>query len=115
MERVILTTPEELRSLIAEAINLSRKTDSKQDTTELPDTLSIEGAVSFLRENGFPTSKGKLYKLTSAKAIPFRKYGIKLVFSRKALLEWAMSSTIDFDDNEGVNAIVKHANRKSNR
>ena len=41
------------------------------------------------QDNGFPTSKAKLYKMTSQEQIPFMKYGNKLVFSRKALIEWA--------------------------
>lgn len=41
-----------------------------------------------LDEYGMPTSKAKIYKLTSAGEIPHRKYGNKLVFSRKELQEW---------------------------
>ena len=115
MEKIIVTTPEELRALIFEAVNSNRENKVKQNAqaaSEVSDNLTLEGAVSFLQENGFPTSKGTLYKLTSSKEIPFRKYGIKLVFSRKALLEWAMSSTINFDE-DGTSDVIRHAKRKS--
>lgn len=51
--------------------------------------VTLETAVEFLRENGFPTSKAKIYKLTSCNQIPYSKYGNKLVFSRIKLLAWA--------------------------
>ena len=55
----------------------------------MPETMTLDSAVNFLKENGYPTSKGKLYKLTSKKEVPHFKYGHKLVFSRSDLLEWA--------------------------
>ena len=55
----------------------------------LPDTLNLSSALKVLDEHGFPTSKAKLYKMTSLGQIPFMKYGNKLVFSRKSLVEWA--------------------------
>lgn len=52
------------------------------------DTISLADAMKMLDEYGMPTSKAKIYKLTSAGEIPHRKYGNKLVFSRKELREW---------------------------
>lgn len=113
MEKVIITTREELRALIIEAVASCRKNETAvMNPRQESDNLTLDGAVSFLHENGYPTSKAKLYKLTSAKKIPFRKFGQKLVFSRKALLQWAQSNTFDFDDDDGVSAVVRDANRK---
>ena len=42
--------------------------------------------MELLREQGYPTSKAKIYKLTSTNLIPYRKYGNRLVFSRRELL-----------------------------
>jgi hypothetical protein len=42
---------------------------------EPPDTITLAAALELLRENGYPTSKGKIYKLTSANLLPHRKYG----------------------------------------
>ena len=63
-------------------------------SSDLPDTLSMPNALKVLEDNGFPTSKAKLYKMTSQEQIPFMKYGNKLVFSRKALIEWAHKQLI---------------------
>lgn len=63
-------------------------------SSDLPDTLSMPNALKVLADNGFPTSKAKLYKMTSQEQIPFMKYGNKLVFSRKALIEWAHKQLI---------------------
>ena len=46
----------------------------------------MPAALDLLREHGYPTSKGKLYKLTSANLMPHRKYSNKLLFSRRELL-----------------------------
>lgn len=59
----------------------------------MPETMTLDSAVNFLKENGYPTSKGKLYKLTSKKEVPHFKYGHKLVFSRSDLLEWAKNQS----------------------
>ena len=51
-----------------------------------PDTIALSGALELLRDNGYPTSRAKIYKLTSARLLPHRKYGNRLVFSRRELL-----------------------------
>lgn len=112
MENVIVTTKEELRAIIIEAVNSCRRSDSANNVQHVSDNLTLDGAVSFLHENGFPTSKAKLYKLTSSKKIPFRKFGLRLVFSRKALLQWAQSNTFGFNDDDGMSAVIEDANRK---
>ena len=93
MDKIILMTPDELRQLIKEVLVEHLRVEENT----LSDNLSIEDALVFLRENGFPTSKAKLYKLTAANKVPYRKYGLKLVFSRKSLLEWAESETIEMN------------------
>lgn len=98
MERIIVTTPEELKTIIAEALDERIKKGQKPHK-EISDSISMEDALIFLRDNGYPTSKAKLYKLTSTDRIPYKKYGIKLVFSRKELLQWAESQTIRFNYN----------------
>jgi hypothetical protein len=70
--------------------------------------------LELLRENGYPTSKGKIYKLSSANQLPHRKYGNKLVFSRRDLLAWAESQTHIKPDgrSDAVLEIAKSACRK---
>lgn len=64
-------------SINAELLN---KAELKQ---EEKDNCFIQGA-----EEELGLSKSKIYKLTSSKQIPHKKFGPKLVFSRKALRRW---------------------------
>lgn len=84
---IILTTPEELRAIVSETVSqsLAGFTQPKNE----PDNLTPDVAVEVLERHGFLISKARLYKLTAKKEVPFRKYGNKLLFSRKELLTWA--------------------------
>lgn len=90
MANIIVATEEQIQEAVFNAV--SKFFSGNQQTmfsSDLPDTLSMPNALKVLEDNGFPTSKAKLYKMTSQEQIPFMKYGNKLVFSRKALIEWA--------------------------
>jgi hypothetical protein len=114
MNEIIITTPEQLRTLIAEAVKSSIHPLHVEWTKEPPDTITLTATLELLRENGYPTSKGKIYKLTSTNQLPHRKYGNKLVFSRRDLLAWAESQThIKPDHSEAVLELAKSAWRKS--
>jgi len=91
MSTIIVTTPEELRAIVNEAIaEFLPKTQLKEIKS---DHISLDTAIELLAENGYPTSKAKIYKLTSSEDMPHLKYGNKLIFSRKELLGWAVSHT----------------------
>ena len=87
MTNIILTTPEELRAIVSETVSQSLA-GFTQPRNE-PDNLTPDVAVEVLERHGFLISKARLYKLTAKKEVPFRKYGNKLLFSRKELLTWA--------------------------
>lgn len=91
MTQVIVTSPDELKAIISEVF--STLVPTVRTAKEQPDNISLNTAVSVLAELGFPTSKAKIYKLTSTGAMPYRKYGNKLLFSRLELLEWANNQT----------------------
>jgi hypothetical protein len=111
MTNIILTTPEELRAIISEVV--STAVPAASSPKELPDSITLETAVQLLEESGFPTSKAKIYKLTSSGNMPFRKYGNKLVFSRKELLNWAEQQTkTPHDPSEVMANIYKSVKRK---
>jgi excisionase family DNA binding protein len=55
--------------------------------------LSPEEAVEILNEKGYKITKTSLYRLTGEKAIPFRKFGKKLLFDEEQIIEWAESRT----------------------
>ena len=112
MNNLILTTPEELRAIVGEAIAEHLPKQINQEPQ--PDSITLTVALELLAENGYPTSRAKIYKLTSAGAMPHRKYGNKLVFSRKEILEWAQNQTYDKSKahSETVINLAKSARRK---
>ena len=112
MTNLILTTPEELKAIVGEAIASYLPKQSPKEP--LPDTVTLSTALEILTENGYPTSRAKIYKLTSSGDMPHRKYGHKLVFSRKEVLEWAQSQTYDKKDafSETVINLARSARRK---
>lgn len=94
MEKIILITRAELKEIILEVL----QEHFPQEKKDLPDTLSLDQAIEVLRDNAYTTSKANIYKLTSTNQIPYSKYGSRLVFSRKSLLEWAKKKTINVTD-----------------
>jgi len=111
MSTIIVTTAEELRAIVNEAIaEFLPKTQIKESS---PDSLTLNSAIDLLKENGYPTSKAKIYKLTPSEVIPHLKYGNKLVFSRKELLEWAVSRTKRIGNHSEIAlTLAKSARRK---
>ena len=90
MANIIVATEEQIQEAVFNAVSKFFSGNQQvAPSSDLPDTLSMPNALKVLEDNGFPTSKAKLYKMTSQEQIPFMKYGNKLVFSRKALIEWA--------------------------
>lgn len=112
MTNIILTTSEELRAIISEEV--SKAFPALSTPKELPDTITLDTAIQMLEEYGYPTSKAKIYKLTSSGSMPFRKYGNKLVFSRKELILWANGQTKSHQEHiTSVNlTLAKSAKRK---
>lgn len=111
MNKIIVTTPDELRLIVKEAVIglVPQQEESKPES----DSVNLETALQFLTENGYPTSKGKMYKLTSEGKIPHRMYNNKLVFSRKEILEWAESQTKPkHAPSDTIRAVARSARRK---
>lgn len=115
MTNIILTTSEELRAIISEEV--SKAFPVASTSKEFPDTITLDTAIHVLEEFGYPTSKAKIYKLTSTGSMPFRKYGNKLVFSRKELILWADGQTKSHQDHlTSANlTLAKSAKRKKRR
>ena len=111
MSNIILTTPDELRAIVSEAITgVFPKPPSNPSQI---DTITLTDALELLKEHGYPTSKAKIYKLTSAGDIPCKTYGNKLVFSRKEILLWADNQTKPKHDSGRITmALARSARRK---
>jgi excisionase family DNA binding protein len=74
----------------------------------LPDRITLKAACEISGQ-----SKSQIYKLTMANEIPFQKFGRKLVFSRKALIEWMESRTITpLNAGDGMEAGFKKTAQK---
>lgn len=111
MSTIIITEEDKLRSIVQEEV--SKLLPTNQPTKPEIDTMTLESALTFLAEQGFPVSKAKLYKLTASNKIPCRKFGQKLVFSRKDLLNWAESQTkIKDNKEETLLTLARSARRK---
>ena len=110
MSNIILTTPDELRAIVSEAVSDALpKLPSKSPQI---DTITLNDALDLLREHGYPTSKAKIYKLTSAGEIPCKTYGNKLVFSRKEILLWAENQTKPKHDSSRVSLTISRSARR---
>jgi predicted DNA-binding transcriptional regulator AlpA len=110
MNQIILTTPDELRAIINEAVS---GVMPKQTAQPQIDTISLNDTLLLLEEHGYPTSRAKMYKLTSTGTIPCKTYGKKLVFSRKEVLAWAENQTKPKHDFSEVSlTLARSARRK---
>ena len=114
MNPIIVTTPDELRAIVREAV--STFLPVKNETAPQADTITLNDALELLFQHGFPTSKAKMYKLTSTGEVPCRTYGNKLVFSRKEILQWAENQTKPKHDRTAATmTLARSARRKMRR
>lgn len=108
-EPIIITTPAELRSIVADEVAaiLPKLADfrRKNEPVEI-DNLSVEEAVRFIAEQGIPTTRSTIYNWVFLKKIPFKKIGRRTVFSKKELLAWIESRTTLPEDRRAVAAAV---------
>jgi len=111
MSNIIVTSEETLRTIVAEAV--AEAIPKTAPTAEPPDTIALPTAYQLLTDHGYPTSRAKIYKLTSSGQMPHRKYGNKLVFSRRELLAWAEGQTRAIGDrSEAALILARSARRK---
>jgi hypothetical protein len=111
MNSIIVAEEEKLRAIVHEEV--SKLFQVKQNPKTEIDTMTLTGALALLAEYGYILSKAKLYKLTASGNIPCRKFGQKLVFSRKGILSWVEGQTKPKRDFSEVSlSIARSARRK---
>lgn len=111
MTAIIITEEAKLRALIQEELSKAIPTHITQK--EEIDSITLDSAIIYLEEQGYPVSKAKMYKLTSSEEIPCRKFGQKLVFSRKDLLFWAEAQSKPKNSKlEAIKTLAESAKRK---
>jgi hypothetical protein len=97
-----------LKSSISEVLN------QKDQTQEPDDRCDLETACEILGTPGKPASKYLIYRETHKGTIPFTKFGARLIFSRKKLIEWrdARTSEKSFPDARINDALTASAEKK---
>lgn len=104
---LIITTPEQLQLVVSNAIKKALAANATPPPQK-PDRCTFDEAIEITG-----LSKSKLYKLTASNEIPYKRYSNRLIFSRKDLLDWVESQTVDPTDISKVEAaLVKSARRK---
>jgi hypothetical protein len=111
MNNIIVAEEEKLRAIVHEEV--SKLFHAKQEPKTEIDTITLSATVALLAEYGYILSKAKLYKLTASGNIPCRKFGQKLVFSRKDILSWAENQTKPKHDLSEISlTLARNARRK---
>jgi hypothetical protein len=111
MNNIIVAEEDKLRAIVHEEV--SKLLHTRQEPKTEIDTMTLSGALVLLAEYGYIMSKAKLYKLTASGNIPCRKFGQKLVFSRKDILSWAENQTKPKDNHsEVIIALARSARSK---
>ena len=87
MSNLIVTTPEQLASLIDQSVRkaLAEHTPKSSFLDDQP--INIDEAAAFIKK-----PKSTVYQLTSTRKIPFNKVGKQLLFFKKDLLAWIEES-----------------------
>ena len=84
---------EEFKEFLKSAIREVLHEDLKNTKSDIPDTLNIKEAASFLK-----LKINTLYEKTSQKSIPHFKKGNKLYFYKKDLEEWIKAGKVKTKD-----------------
>lgn len=114
---VIVTTPAQLQTIINDAVAaiLPKLADFRRKNEPVEtDGMNVEDAARFMTEQGIPTTRATLYSLICREAIPYKKFGRRVVFSKKELLAWIESRTEHREDRRAaaVLRLAESANRK---
>ena len=112
MNQIIVAEEDKLRAIVHEEV--SKLFHARQAPKTEIDTMTLPGALAMLAEYGYILSKAKLYKLTASGNIPCRKFGQKLVFSRKDILSWAENQTRPKNNRSEVLLTLARSARRKN-
>lgn len=87
MEKIIVTSPEELEALIESSVKRVLKAQSVNNTTNNPEHFTVKQAAAFL-----DLAEQTIYGLTSRNEIPHYKRGKKLYFLKAELEKWMLEN-----------------------
>lgn len=114
---VIVTTPAQLQTIISDAVNaiLPKLADFRRKNEPVEtDGMNVEDAARFITEQGIPATRATLYNLVYKEAIPYKKFGRRVVFSKRELLAWIESRTVTRESRNAAAALrlAESGNRK---
>ena len=90
MTTILQMNEEDLQKAIKNCLRESIEEIKSLPTPEpLPDRITLLEACEITNQ-----SKSQIYKLTMLNEIPHQKFGKRLIFSRKILINWRESRTI---------------------
>ena len=87
MEKIIVTSPEELEALIESSVKRVLRAQSGFNTTSSPEHFTVKQAAAFL-----DLAEQTIYGLTSRNEIPHYKRGKKLYFLKAELEKWMLEN-----------------------
>ena len=105
---VIVTTPAQLREIVADEVSaiLPKLADFRRKNEPVEtDGMTVEDAARFLTEQGIPTTRATLYRHVYKDTIPYKKFGRRIVFSKKELLAWIEARTTRPEDKRTADAL----------
>lgn len=116
-ESIIVTTADQLRAIVADEVAsiLPKLADMRRkNEPDETDGMNTDAAARFITGQGIPTTRAALYNLVYKKAIPYKKFGRRTVFSRRELLQWIESRTVTREDRHAtaLRCIAESAKRK---
>ena len=106
--------PRAIEELYEKLERIEAALSSPEPETPLNDTMLIDEAIQFLKENGRPTSKSTIYKESSLGWIPAHRVGKRLVFSRKELRTWIDEGLPKRIEQEATDLLSSRMNRYEN-
>jgi len=86
MQKIILTSPEELQKLIHDTVRELLDENAVKVNAPQDEIFNIDQACQFLN-----LAKQTVYSLTSQRKLPFFKRSKKLYFRRSELLQWILA------------------------
>lgn len=104
MDNVV--TKKEVKKWVTEALNEYFGTTKKR----LPeDRLLMDATVAYMGELGYPTTKSKVYKLSSSGQLPAIHINGKVMFFRKDIEQWVKKQ---LPDHCAIEAVTRTVNKK---
>jgi hypothetical protein len=94
---------ERLSNIESLLLDIKHKSNMKESIER--DRFNFNEALDFLKKQGYPISKSKLYKLTASNEIPHSVFNNHLVFTRKELLGWVSTQTVERSDSKSMTVL----------